>query len=126
MVTVYHYLPTPIIKKNFSILSVKLMAPHCHEECPTIVIWISLFFHKIFPVLCYRQYIEAVQLDRYYFSRKQFGKPWSELRLNIITNKPATDLCLTCQQLKNFKISFPSPRMRERNIFNHLKHTCPH
>ena len=53
----------------------------------------------------YRKYMEAsLQLDRYFFSRRKFEDLWHELRPNIVTNKPATDLCLTCQQF-NDKVS---------------------
>ena len=46
----------------------------------------------------------SLQLDRYYFSRRKLEDLRHELRPNIVTNKPATDICLKCQQF-NDKIS---------------------
>ncbi|SMN01906.1 hypothetical protein SPONL_198 [uncultured Candidatus Thioglobus sp.] len=53
----------------------------------------------------YRKYAEGCEKSgEYCFSRRKFEELWQELRPYVVTNKPATDLCLTCQ-LNNDKIS---------------------
>ena len=46
----------------------------------------------------YKKYADSSKrLDRYYFSCRKFEEIWHELRPYVMTNKPASDLCLTCQ-----------------------------
>ena len=53
----------------------------------------------------YRKYAETgEQSSEYRFKRRKFEELWHDLRPYVVTNKPATDLCLTCQ-LNNDKIS---------------------
>ena len=53
----------------------------------------------------YRLYAEACEESgHYHFSRRKLEELWHDLRPYVVTNKPATDLCLTCQ-LNNDKIS---------------------
>ena len=47
----------------------------------------------------YRKYVDSCeQLEQSYLSRRKFENLWKELRPSVLTNKPATDLCFTCQQ----------------------------
>ena len=47
----------------------------------------------------YRKYVESSELvGEHYLSRRKFEDLWKELQPSVLTNKPATDLCFTCQQ----------------------------
>ncbi len=46
----------------------------------------------------YKKYSEnCEQSNEFRFKRRKFEDIWHDLRPNVVTNKPATDLCLTCQ-----------------------------
>ena len=47
----------------------------------------------------YHNYVESSErLGEPYLCRRKFEDLWKELQPSILTNKPATDLCFTCQQ----------------------------
>ena len=61
----------------------------------------------------YRKYVESCkQLDQCYISRRKFENLWKELRPSVLTNKPATDLCFSCQQLTEAARTVPTGTKR--------------
>ena len=76
----------------------------------------------------YGKYVEACQTEKeYYFSRRKFEDVWHELRPWVVTNKPATDLCLTCQVnndkiMKSFACSEEEKERLHVEAAKHLSH----
>lgn len=76
----------------------------------------------------YRRYAEACEESgHYHFLRRKFEELWHELRPYVVTNKPATDLCLTCQVnndkiTKSFALSEEEKEELHLTAAQHLSH----
>ena len=76
----------------------------------------------------YHKYVDSSeQVSEHYLSRRKFEDLWKQLRPSVLTNKPATDLCFTCQQ-NNDKLAkaFLLPESERESLhasyMEHLRH----
>ena len=68
-------------------------------------------------------------LNRVILSRRKFDDLWKELRPSVLTNKPATDLCSTCQQnndklAKAFLLPESEREALHASAMEHLQKVC--